>query len=311
MRQDIIGLDALANWGSPEVGSLGGGGVELASALPKSFVGIPPTAVPFGGGAVEIQVDVQREMRPDRLVISDNLNNGGDPEYAERRVLDVKVGTVSLNASPNAVPAEVFGHLAVGTSIRATMTAVPSIGIQITVQNTSVDTAWTVRGGFFGPSAAPGMSLGGPNVATRGIGAIVGAAEDPSETPEAGMSRDALALPQSFVGIPYTTLGDNVRTNIQVPIQRDIRPDRLIIPTLIGRRTQIDDIRVGTVSLNASMAPMPAEAFATLSFGTRLRATVTATPSVGIMLSVTKWDVTEGVDVFCGAVFGPSRYATT
>lgn len=301
----IIGLDRIANWGSPEVAGVPGpAGMLQASTLPKSFVGVPPTII-SAGDTESIQVDVQREIRPDRFVVGGYRETQTLELYALRRIRDIRVGTVSLNASENPVPAEIFSHGTVGISIRATMTAVPSIGIQVIATNTDSEGTWTLRGGFFGPSASPDRT-GSP----AGIGAIVGAAEDPGEVADQG-ARDAASLPQSFVGIPYTTLVLATRTFIQVPVQRDIRPDRLVLPDTVCQLCQIDDVRVGTVSLNASMQPVPAECFHVLAFGTRLRATVTATPSVGIGITVTQHTTAGGGIVFCGAIFGPSRYSAS
>lgn len=291
MRQ-IIGLNDIVGmgYGSEEVA---GGGALNARDLPKSFVGVPPTTI-LAGATAEIQVDVQREMRPDRFMIQQ--------PFGRFLVRDIRVGTVSLNASPNPVPDECFGPHAVGVSIRATMTATPSVGIQLVVTNTAAQ-AEILRGAFFGPSAKPGAGVGG-------VAGIVGSAESPADAPEMEQHADAKMLPQSFVGIPRTTSpGVGVRVPIQVEIYRDIRPDRLVIPTTTGQNWLVRDIRVGTISLNASIQPVPGECFAPLSFGGRLRATVTATPSVGIQIDVEATDA-EAPD-FIGAFFGPSRMPTT
>jgi hypothetical protein len=155
-----------------------------------------------------------------------------------------------------------------------------------------------VYGAFFGPSAKPGA-----RAEAGAVAGIVGASED---VPEESSDDDAKRLPQSFVGIPYTVCALNQRTYIQCKIYRDLRPDRLVVPYELATDHLINDIRVGTISLNASINPAPAICFAPTVFGTRLRATVTATPNVGINLEVTR--VATGTAAFCGAFFGPSRF---
>jgi hypothetical protein len=305
MTQAIVGLAALTanQYGSLEVGNNGNGGngggplrVIDAKGLPRSFVGFPTTSIP-APGSDEIQVDVQREMRPDRLIIGPLEDIIG---VNARRIRDIRVGTVSLNASPNPVPAEVFARDSVGTSIRATMTATPAIGIQVFAEQTAgPEVPWVVEGTFIGPSAKPGESLQ----------AIVGQDE---EGLDPGAGSEAKSLPQSFVGIPYTApAAVGVRQVIQIPIQRDIRPDRMILPENVCSEFVVRDLRVGTVSLNASMNPAAGDAFHRTAFGSRLRATVTATPSVGIQLEITRVRAVLLNTSVCGAIFGPSRYASS
>jgi hypothetical protein len=306
----IVGLDDIVGaggFGSMEVGALPQGGVVLrAEDLPRSFVGIPRT-MRIAGSAIEtIQCDVQREMRPDRCVLGPQNDILGHDELL---VWDIRVGEVSLNASENPVPASVFVPGAWGTSIRATMTAVPSIGIQMDVQNAipagegALD--WDLVGGFFGPSAAPGAGAGGRS----GVAGIVGDA-DVSEG-----NRDATQLPQSFVGIPTTAIpaADGTQSRLQCRITRDLRPDRLVLGFGTMSQCLVRDIRVSTISLNASMNPCVGEAFGPAAFGTRLRAVVTASPSVGILLVLEKFGAGNDPDApnYRGAFFGPSRMATT
>ena len=113
---------------------------------------------------------------------------------------------------------------------------------------------------------------------------------------------NAARLPISFVGLPITTLSTSPAT-IQVPILRQLRPDRLVIERVGGPTINVQDIKVGTVSLNASVNPVPADCFAPDAMGTALRAVVTATPSVGLSITVFS---TTGTPVLRGAFFGPS-----
>jgi hypothetical protein len=112
----------------------------------------------------------------------------------------------------------------------------------------------------------------------------------------------AASLPISFIGLPVTTLSTSYAT-IQVPIQRALRPDRLVIDRVAAATIDILDIKVGTISLNASVNPVPADCFAPDAMGTALRAVVTATPAVGLQITVKS---TTGTPVLRGAFFGPS-----
>lgn len=115
-----------------------------AKMLPQSLVGVPPTNIPASSAGVIIQVNVQRSIRPDRLVIDRVV-------AASTNVNDIKVGTVSLNASVNPVPGDMFAPDAIDTSIRAVETAIPAVGIQLNIGNATA-TAFTFRAGFIGPS---------------------------------------------------------------------------------------------------------------------------------------------------------------
>jgi len=296
MGRTIIGLVQLAQQYGP--GQSGQGASPLrASELPRSFIGIPPTTLEPGDTA-EIQCDVQREFRPDRLMLAAI----GADTYTD--VQDIRVGTVSLNASEHPVPVEAFYPVATGVSIRATETAIPAIGIQLVVSLDAGagEVTSLVRGAFFGPSAAPGSGQGGPATVDGKVAGIVG-----------GDGSDPLAsdLPQSFIGFPRTSLpAAGVRVNTTIRPQRDLRPDRIVFAQRMSADCLMYDLRVGTVSLNASMNPVPCQCFGILSFGNRLRPPVTANPSVGITLSVANTHASVAV-IQGGAIFGPSQYATS
>lgn len=116
-----------------------------AGSLPVSFVGVPRTNIPASSTGTVIQVPIQRAIRPDRFVI------GRSEITAGALVYDIKVGTISLNASVNPVPGDAFAPDAMGTAIRAVVTAVPAVGIQLTIGN-STAVAFTFGAAFFGPS---------------------------------------------------------------------------------------------------------------------------------------------------------------
>lgn len=143
---DMVGADELQSMlnqisGGDIVGASGRRQKVSAASLPISFVGLPVTVL--STSYATIQIPIQRSIRPDRLVIE----RVGGPTID---VLDIKVGTISLNASVNPVPADCFAPDAMGTALRAVVTATPAVGLQITVKSTTATP--TLRGAFFGPS---------------------------------------------------------------------------------------------------------------------------------------------------------------
>lgn len=117
---------------------------------------------------------------------------------------------------------------------------------------------------------------------------------------------DARRLPQSFVGVPLSTIpASSTGTIVAVPIQRQLRPDRFVLDRIQAAQALVYDIRVGTISLNASVNPIPGDAFAPDAVDTAIRAVVSATPAVGIQLSIGE---RTGVAItnFTAGFFGPS-----
>lgn len=117
---------------------------------------------------------------------------------------------------------------------------------------------------------------------------------------------DARRLPQSFVGVPLSAIpASSTGTIVAVPIQRQLRPDRFVLDRIQAAQALVYDIRVGTISLNASVNPIPGDAFAPDAVDTAIRAVVSATPAVGIQLSIGE---RTGVAItnFTGGFFGPS-----
>lgn len=146
----IIGFDEIVgddDTGGGEVAGVGGQKL-MAKSLPQSFVGIPATTIAASTTGQQIVVPVLRNIRPDRLVI-DRVH------AASVNVVDIRIGTISLNASGNPVPGDMFAPDAVGTSIRATETATPSVGITLTVANRTASAIAGFSAGFIGPSTKP------------------------------------------------------------------------------------------------------------------------------------------------------------
>ena len=136
---DIVGEAA------PQQQSPGGRQRVRAKDLPQSFVGVPLSAIPASSTGTIIAVPIQRQIRPDRFVI-DRV------QAAQALVYDIRVGTISLNASINPVPGDAFSPDAVDTAIRAVVTAIPAVGLQLSIgERTGVAIA-NFSAGFFGPS---------------------------------------------------------------------------------------------------------------------------------------------------------------
>lgn len=117
---------------------------------------------------------------------------------------------------------------------------------------------------------------------------------------------DARKLPMSFVGVPLSTIpASSTGTIVAVPIQRQLRPDRFVLDRIQAAQVLVYDIRVGTISLNASVNPIPGDAFAPDAVDTAIRAVVSATPAVGIQLSIGE-RTGSAITNFTAGFFGPS-----
>lgn len=147
---EIVGWDDIVGAEDGETDVVAGVGGKLLDAkkLPQSFVGIPATTIAASATAQNIAVTVLRNIRPDRLVID-------RAQALQVNVRDIRIGTVSLNASGNPVPGDMFAPDAVGTSIRATETATPSIGITLVIDNRTAGAIAGFSAGFVGPSTKP------------------------------------------------------------------------------------------------------------------------------------------------------------
>lgn len=144
--EDIVGADYDP---TAEDTVSGPGGQRLqAKDLPQSFIGAPLTTIGASSTGVQIAVPVLRNIRPDRWVF-DRV------QAASALVYDVKIGTVSLNASANPAPADMWSPDAVGTSMRCTETATPSVGITLTIGNRTATAITSFAAGCIGPSTKP------------------------------------------------------------------------------------------------------------------------------------------------------------
>ncbi len=144
---EIIGYDEL-DVGDDDTIQGAGGRKLIARNLPQSFIGAPLTTITASSTGQSIAMPVLRNLRPDRIVL-DRV------QAASALVYDLRIGTISLNASSNPVPGDMFAPDAVGTSIRCVETATPSVGITIVVGNRTAVAITSLAIGIIGPSTKP------------------------------------------------------------------------------------------------------------------------------------------------------------
>lgn len=133
---------------------------------------------------------------------------------------------------------------------------------------------------------------------------IVGAEEG-----RGGRRVRADALPESIVGIPLTTIPANsTGVAIPVPLQRNIRPDRLVFDRVQAQSVLLYQLSIGTTNLLANGNPVPGDMFSPDSVCGKIRAAETATPSVGLVIVVGNRTATA-VTGFTAAIKGPSTKA--
>lgn len=138
---------------------------------------------------------------------------------------------------------------------------------------------------------------------------IVGADEGGKGGGGKGKQLRAENLPQSIVGIPLTTIpASSTGVLIPVPIQRNIRPDRLCFDRVQAASALLYQMAIGTTNLLANGNPVPGDMFAPDSLCGRIRAAETATPSVGITLTVGNRTATA-ITAFTASIVGPSTKA--
>jgi hypothetical protein len=138
---NIVGADE-ALWRQLSGDAPQGGAVQ-ADDLPGGFAGVTPTSVTTLSTA-NIAIPLNAVMRTDRLVL------GAAACVDLCRVVDLKVGTVSLNVGQQPACAVAFKHDAVGTRLRGAVTSNPSIPPILVFYNGTGGTI-VVEGAMFGP----------------------------------------------------------------------------------------------------------------------------------------------------------------
>lgn len=113
------------------------------AGYPKGFAGLTPTTLTtlLTG---DVTCPLSAYLKPNRLVL------GAAACVDKSFVMDLKVGTISLNVGSQGVPAVAFARDAVGTTIDAAVWASPSVAPVVRIYN---GTAGTIiyEGGIFGP----------------------------------------------------------------------------------------------------------------------------------------------------------------
>jgi hypothetical protein len=114
---------------------------------------------------------------------------------------------------------------------------------------------------------------------------------------------DSSALPRGFAGMTVTSIATGATTNCTVPLNAFLRIKR----PLLGAAACVDlsyvqDIKVGTISLNVGTQPIPCVAFARDAVGTYIDAAVWASPSVAPVIVI--YNNSGGTIVYAGGIFG-------
>lgn len=116
-------------------------------------------------------------------------------------------------------------------------------------------------------------------------------------------------LPQNFAAtVPVDIAASAAGTQLELTPLRVIRPDRIVVDRTAAASLTLDDVKIGTISLNASTGKIPMDAFAPDAVDTSMRCTVTASPSLHIFFTVSN-KTTAIVPKFSIGIIGPSANA--
>jgi len=119
----------------------------------------------------------------------------------------------------------------------------------------------------------------------------------------------ASQLPQNFAAtVPVTIAASATGTVVELVPLRVIRPDRIVVDRVQAASLTLDDVKIGTVSLNASTGKIAMDAFSPDAQGTAMRCTQTASPSLHIFFTVSNKTATA-VTNFSIGIIGPSAQA--
>ena len=108
--------------------------------LQRVAAGVPRLSIAAGAQAVA-NIVVSEEFRPDRIILSDAA--------LTLDVLDVSIGTKSLNVSSDPIAGACFARDAIGSHL-AGYTAKPGVGFKIRFENNTA-AAIDMTAGVFGP----------------------------------------------------------------------------------------------------------------------------------------------------------------
>lgn len=111
--------------------------------LPVGFAGLTPTSI-AAAATTDVPFPLNAYIKVRRLVL------GAAACVDLSRVIDLKVGTISLNVGTQGVPCVAFARDAVGTAIDAAVWATPSVPPVLRIQNATA-AAIVYEGGVIGP----------------------------------------------------------------------------------------------------------------------------------------------------------------
>ncbi len=110
--------------------------------------------------------------------------------------------------------------------------------------------------------------------------------------------------PKGFAGLAPTSVGIGATVNVPCPLNAYLKPNRLVLnAAALVDLSYVQDIRVGTISLNVGTQPVPCAAFARDAVGTTIDAAVWAGPAVYPVVSI--FNNTAAAIVYGGGIFGP------
>jgi hypothetical protein len=118
-----------------------------------------------------------------------------------------------------------------------------------------------------------------------------------------GNGSDEDALPRGMAGMTIVTVAAAATTPCPCPISAYLRLQKLVLnPAALVDKVYVQDVKIGTISLNIGSAPIPAVAFARDAIGTQLEAAVWASPSVAPVVYMSN-QTAAGIEC-AGGLFG-------
>lgn len=122
----------------------GGGGPQRVRAeqLPRHYAGAGPATIGASGTAV-FSFNLNVQLRPDKLVIPDAV-------AGSVAVQNINVGAISLNASSDPAPGDMFRHNSTG-GLRGAVSGSPSVPVKVTLINLTTAAINLVYLGLQGP----------------------------------------------------------------------------------------------------------------------------------------------------------------
>jgi hypothetical protein len=119
-----------------------GGRKVSADKLPRHYAGAGPGTIPASSTAV-FTFNLNVQLRPDKPVIPESTA----PSVA---VTNINVGAISLNASSDPAPGDMFRHNSTAT-LRGAVSGSPSVPIKMTLLNLTSAAIPNVYLGMVGP----------------------------------------------------------------------------------------------------------------------------------------------------------------